>query len=76
MSAVGRPLVCGISDQPQIEEMMDERDVWVDYSTLHRWVLKYVLALGQAFLARKRPVGDSIKLDLPFWFWIGRFYDS
>ena len=29
----------------QIEEMMGERGVEVDHSTLHRWVLKYVPAL-------------------------------
>ena len=26
----------------QVEEMMQERGVEVDHSTLHRWVLKYV----------------------------------
>jgi putative transposase len=47
----------------QIEEMMGERGVEVDHSTLHRWVLKYVPALEQAFLTRKRPVGGSWRLD-------------
>jgi putative transposase len=47
----------------QIEEMMGERGVEVDHSTLHRWVLKYVPALEKAFLARKRPVGGSWQLD-------------
>ena len=47
----------------QIEEMMGERGVEVDHSTLSRWVLKYVPALEKAFLARKRPVGGSWRLD-------------
>jgi putative transposase len=47
----------------QIEEMMGERGVGVDHSTLHRWILNYVPALEQAFLARKCPVGGSWRLD-------------
>jgi transposase-like protein len=47
----------------QIEEMMEERGVEVDHSTLNRWVLKYVPVLEKAFLARKRPVGGSWRLD-------------
>jgi putative transposase len=47
----------------QVEEMMGERGVEVDHSTLHRWVLKYVPALEKAFLARKRPVGGNWRLD-------------
>jgi transposase-like protein len=47
----------------QIEEMMGERGVEVDHSTLHRWALKYVPALEKAFLARKRPVGGSWRLE-------------
>ena len=47
----------------QIEEMMGERGVEVDHSTLNRWVLKYVPALEAAFLTRKRPVGRSWRRD-------------
>ncbi len=47
----------------QIEEMMQERGVEVDHSTLHRWVLKYVPLLEKAFLAGKRPVGGSWRMD-------------
>ncbi len=47
----------------QIEEMMQERGVEVDHSTLHRWVLKYVPLLEGAFLARKRPVGGCWRMD-------------
>jgi len=47
----------------QIEEMMGERGVEVDHSTLHRRVLKYVPALEKVSLARKRPVGRNWRLD-------------
>jgi putative transposase len=47
----------------QTEEMMGERGVEVNHSTLNRWVLKYVSALEKAFLARKRPGGGSWRLD-------------
>jgi len=47
----------------QIEEMMAERGVEVDHSTLHRWVLKYVPLLERTFLALKRPVGGSWRMD-------------
>ena len=39
----------------QLEEMMEERGVEVDHSTVNRWVLKYVPLLEQAFHRRKRP---------------------
>ena len=47
----------------QLEEMMEERGVEVDHSTVNRWVLKYVPLLEQAFHRRKRPVGVSWRLD-------------
>jgi len=47
----------------QIEEMMEERGVEVDHSTLNRWVVKYAPLLDQQFRARKRPVGSSWRLD-------------
>jgi putative transposase len=47
----------------QLEEMMQERGVEVDHSTLNRWVLKYVPLLGEQFRARKRPVGSSWRMD-------------
>jgi transposase-like protein len=36
----------------QLEEMMQERGVEVDHSTLNRWVLKYVPFLEQQFRTR------------------------
>jgi putative transposase len=47
----------------QLEEMMDERGVEFDHSTLNRWVLKYVPLLEKQFRARKRPVGSSWRMD-------------
>jgi putative transposase len=47
----------------QLEEMMEERGVDVDHSSLNRWVLEYVPLLDKAFRARKRRVGDSWRMD-------------
>jgi putative transposase len=47
----------------QLEEMMEERGVEVDHSSLNRWVLKYVPLLEQAFRGRKRRVGGSWRMD-------------
>ena len=47
----------------QLEEMMEERGVAVDHSTLNRWVVKYAPAFEQQFRARKRPVGTSWRMD-------------
>jgi transposase-like protein len=47
----------------QLEEMMQERGVAVDHSTINRWVLKYAPQLEAAFLRRKRPVRMSWRLD-------------
>jgi len=47
----------------QLEEMLEERGVEVDHSTLNHWVVKYIPLLDQQFRARKRPVGASWRLD-------------
>ncbi|VFU16647.1 IS6 family transposase [Methylocella tundrae] len=47
----------------QLEEMMEERGVEVDHSTLNRWVVKYAPLLDQQSRARKRSVGSSWRLD-------------
>ena len=47
----------------QLEEMMEERGVEVDHSTLNRWVIKYAPLLEQEFRARKGPVGRSWRMD-------------
>jgi transposase-like protein len=47
----------------QLEEMLEERGVDVDHSTLNRWVVKYVPLLDREFRTRKRQVGGSWRLD-------------
>lgn len=47
----------------QLEEMMGERGVTVDHSTLNRWVTKYAPEFEKAFRRRQRPVGRSWRLD-------------
>jgi putative transposase len=46
-----------------VEELMEERGVHVDHSTINRWVIKYRPLLEEAFRRRKRPVWVSWCLD-------------
>ena len=46
-----------------IEEMMAERGVFVDHSTLHRGSIKVLPLLVAVFRQRKRPVGRSWRMD-------------
>jgi transposase-like protein len=46
-----------------LEEMMSERGIAVDHSTVHRWALKLLPVLEKAFRRRKRPVGKSWRMD-------------
>jgi putative transposase len=43
--------------------MMQERGVFVDHTTPHRWALKVLPVLGAVCRRRKRPVGRSWRLD-------------
>jgi putative transposase len=47
----------------QLEEMMAERGVELDHSSLNRWVLKYTPLVEMAFRQRKRSVGTSWRMD-------------
>ena len=47
----------------QLEEMMGERGVAVDHSTLNRWVIKYAPEVEKQFRRHQRPVGRSWRLD-------------
>lgn len=47
----------------QIEEMMLERGVEVDHTTIHRWAIKLLPVLSVLFRHRKRSVGRSWRLD-------------
>jgi putative transposase len=46
-----------------LEEMMAERGIAVDHSTVHRWVIKLVPLLEKTFRRHKRPVGKSWRMD-------------
>jgi transposase-like protein len=46
-----------------LEEMMGERGVAVDHSTLNRWVIKYAPKVEKQFRRRQRPVGRSWRMD-------------
>ncbi|MFM0631528.1 IS6 family transposase [Paraburkholderia xenovorans] len=46
-----------------IEQMVAERGICVDHSTVHRWALKLLPVLEKAFRRRKRPVGKSWRMD-------------
>ena len=47
----------------QLEEMMEERGVAVDHSTLNCWVIKYAPEVEKQFRRCQRPVGRSWRLD-------------
>ncbi len=46
-----------------LEEMMAERGITVDHSTLYRWVIRLTPLLGKAFRRHKRPVGRRWRMD-------------
>ena len=46
-----------------IEEMMQERGVFVDHATVHRWALKNLPILAIVLRRRKRLVGGSWRMD-------------
>ena len=46
-----------------IEEVMQERGVFVDHATVHRWAIKMLPVLAVVFRRRKRPVGSSWRMD-------------
>jgi transposase-like protein len=46
-----------------LEEMMAERGVEVDHSSVHRWVIKLVPLFDKAFRRNKRAVGKSWRMD-------------
>jgi putative transposase len=46
-----------------VEELMEERGVEVDHSTMNRWVIKYSPQLEEEFHRRKQPVWVSWRMD-------------
>jgi putative transposase len=46
-----------------LEEMMSERGISVDHSTVHRWAMKLLPVLEKTFRLHKRTVGKSWRMD-------------
>ena len=46
-----------------LEEMMEERGVLVDHSTVSRWAIRFLPLLEKIFRKHKRPVGGSWRMD-------------
>jgi transposase-like protein len=46
-----------------VEEMMQERGVFVDHSTVHRWAMKILPVMAAVFRKRKRPARASWRMD-------------
>src|SRR2546427_1480761 len=65
-----------------VEELMEERGVEVDPSTIQRWVVKYSPPLEEAFHRRKRPVWVSWRMDETYikikgqWYYLYRAVDK
>ncbi|WP_347277230.1 IS6 family transposase [Leptolyngbya sp. FACHB-671] len=65
-----------------LEEMMSERGVDVDHSTINRWVLKYAPELDKRIRPRLKPTNDSWRVDETYieikgeWKYLYRAVDS
>ncbi|CAE1144055.1 transposase [Serratia sp. Tan611] len=65
-----------------LEEMMAERGIIVDHSTLHRWVIRLVPLLDKAFRRHKCAVGRRWRMDETYinvkgqWKYLYRAVDS
>lgn len=65
-----------------LEEMMQERGVEVDHSTLNRWVLKYAPELDKRIRPHLRPTNNSWRVDETYikvkgqWKYLYRAVDS
>ena len=66
----------------QSEEMMGERGVAVDHSTLNRWVITYAPEFAKQFRRRQCPVGRSWRMDETYvkikgkWAYLSRAVDK
>ena len=65
-----------------LEEMMAERGIHVDHSTVHRWVVHFAPLLLERFNRRKRPVTGKWHVDETYvrvrgrWMYLYRAVDS
>jgi len=55
-------LVCNLS-MPDLKEMMAERGIDLDHSTVHRWVIYFCPKLFERFNQKKRQVTRKWNLD-------------
>ena len=46
-----------------LEEMMEERGVFVDHSSINRWAIRFLPLLEKVFRKHKRAVGGSWRMD-------------
>ena len=46
-----------------LEEMMEERGVFLDHTTVSRWAISFLPKLEKVFRQYKRPVGTSWRMD-------------
>ena len=46
-----------------LEEMMEERGIEVDHSSINRWAIRFLTLLEKVFRRHKRPVGRSWRMD-------------
>ena len=46
-----------------LEEMMQERGVVVDHSSINRWAIRFLPLIEKTFRKYKRPVGSSWRMD-------------
>ena len=46
-----------------LEEIMQERGVFVDHSSINRWAIRFLPLLEKMFCKHKRPVGGSWRMD-------------
>ena len=47
-----------------LEEMMQERGVFVDHSSINRWAIRFLPLLEKVFRKHKHPVGGSWRMNL------------
>ena len=46
-----------------LEEIIQERGVFVDHSSINRWAIRFLPLLEKVFRKHKRPVGSSWRMD-------------
>ena len=46
-----------------LKEMMQDRGVFVDHSSINRWVIRFLPLFEKVFRKHKRPVGVSWRMD-------------